>query len=122
MQFKPALTQSNVNENMYNAAFQFDKGNISLPLRQNNQTPIGSETQNQSILQRPPSQATSVKADMGSTSASVVNRVSLNLINLIFFNFNEFFYRHFQNPPRKVVKLTHPQMHPPKLIFVTMIR
>lgn len=78
MQFQPAPSQSNVNENMYNAAFQFDKQNIALPLLQNMSTPIGNESQNQSgTFQRPPSQATSVKADMGSTSASVVNRVRI---------------------------------------------
>lgn len=59
---------------MYNSAFQFDKGNF--PMRSNIQTPNGSESQNQNTFQRPPSQATSMKADMGSTSASVVNRVS----------------------------------------------
>lgn len=76
MQFQPAPSQSNVNENMYNPSFQFDKGNIALPLLNNIPTAIGNETQNQNgIFQRPPSQATSVKADMGSTSASVVNRV-----------------------------------------------
>jgi hypothetical protein len=65
---------SNANETMYNSAFQFER---SLPILQNPQTPIGSESQFQgTTLQRPPSQATSVKADMGSTSASVVNRVS----------------------------------------------
>lgn len=69
MQFQPVHSQSNVNESMYNSAFQYDKGHNSLP--------ILCESQNQgTIFQRPPSQATSVKANMGSTSASVVNRVS----------------------------------------------
>lgn len=69
MQQAPAL-----NDNLFNsAAFQ---GNNSLPMRQYNQTPFANESQSQrTSFQRPPSQATSVKADMGSTSASVVNRV-----------------------------------------------
>lgn len=69
MQFQPAPNQLPVNNSMYNSAFQFEKG--TLPMRSNIQTP-----ENQNTFQRPPSQATSVKADMGSTSASLVNRVS----------------------------------------------
>lgn len=79
MQFQPTVSQSNVNDSIYNSAFQFDKGNIAVPVLQKILTPIGSSSQNQggaATFQRPPSQATSVKADMGSTSASVVNRVS----------------------------------------------
>ena len=78
MQFQPTQIQSSINESVYNATFQFDKsGNIPVPVLQRIPTPIGSGSQNQSTtFQRPPSQATSVKADMGSTSASVVNRVS----------------------------------------------
>lgn len=81
MQFQATPTHTNVNESIYNTAFQFDKGsNISVPVLQKIPTPIGSGSQNQSTaFQRPPSQATSVKADMGSTSASVVNRVSILL-------------------------------------------
>lgn len=74
MQFQSTPNQPTVNNSMYNSAYQFDK--YSHPMRSNIQTPIGSESQNLNTFQRPPSQATSVKADMGSTSASVVNRVS----------------------------------------------
>lgn len=77
MQFQATANQTNLNDPIYNTAFQFDKtGNVSVPVLQKIPTPIGSGSQNQSsTFQRPPSQATSVKADMGSTSASVVNRV-----------------------------------------------
>ncbi|KAL7017493.1 hypothetical protein ACKWTF_010400 [Chironomus riparius] len=75
MQFQPQQTQSSINESIYNTTFQFDKANMAMPNLQKIPTPIGSGSQNQSTsFQRPPSQATSVKADMGSTSASVVNR------------------------------------------------
>lgn len=80
MQLQQSPVHPNISEaNMYNASFQFDKKNIAVPVLQKNPTPIGSSSQNHgtSVYQRPPSQATSVKADMGSTSASVVNRVCL---------------------------------------------
>ena len=82
MQFQP---QSIANENIYNSAgFQFEKGNVSLSLRQNVATPVGNESQNQgAIFQRPPSQGTSLKADVGSTSASMINRVCFK--NILFF-------------------------------------
>jgi len=73
MQFQSSPTQQNMNESIYNSAFQFDNKNIAVPVLQKIPTPIGSGSQVQAF-QRPPSQATSVKADMGSTSASVVNR------------------------------------------------
>lgn len=67
-----------INDSLYNStAMQFDK-NTAMPATQNLKipTPIGSSSLPQNtVFQRPPSQATSVKADMGSTSASVVNRV-----------------------------------------------
>lgn len=75
MQFQPTASQSNFTESIYNTALQFDKGNIGTKL-QKIPTPFGSGSLNQSAtFQRPPSQATSMKADMGSTSASIVNRV-----------------------------------------------
>lgn len=75
MPLQPAQPQTSINDSMYNSAYQFDK-NISVPVLQKIPTPIGSSSQIQSLqFQRSPSQATSVKADMGSTSASVVNRV-----------------------------------------------
>ncbi|KAG5671629.1 hypothetical protein PVAND_001821 [Polypedilum vanderplanki] len=70
MQFQPAPVSQGISESIYNAAtFQFDKSNLGI--LQKIPTPSGSQNQ---TFQRPPSQATSVKADMGSTSASVVNR------------------------------------------------
>jgi period circadian protein len=78
MQFQPTSTHSGFNDSIYNSAFQLDKSNMAMPIMQKIPTPIGSGSQNQSTtFQRPPSQATSVKADMGSTSASVVNRVRI---------------------------------------------
>lgn len=83
MSFQPSVTKTSHNEPMFNSAYQFDK-NISVPvLQQNNPVPIHntSHTQTHNTFQRPPSQATSVKADMGSiASASLVNKVS-NLIH-----------------------------------------
>ena len=76
MQFQPATTQSNINDTFFNSAFQFEK-NIAVPVLQKIPTPVGSGPQNQNAFQRPPSQATSAKADIGSTSASVVNRVMI---------------------------------------------
>lgn len=74
MQFQPTTSQANLSDSIYNSAFQFDRS-IAVPvLQQKIPTPIGSGSQFEAF-QRPPSQATSVKADMGSTSASVVNRV-----------------------------------------------
>lgn len=67
MQFPPMSSQLNLGDSLYNSAFQFERNN----LLQKIPTPISS----QNTCQRPPSQATSVKADMGSTSASVLNRV-----------------------------------------------
>jgi period circadian protein 2 len=61
-----------LNDQVFNQSLQFDK-NIAVPVLQI-PTPIGSGSVNL-ICQRPLSQATSVKADMGSTSASVANRV-----------------------------------------------
>jgi period circadian protein 2 len=63
------------NDQMFNQNFQFDK-NVTVPQLQKIPTPIGSGSLHPSTpFARPPSQATSVKADMGSTSASIVNRV-----------------------------------------------
>lgn len=70
MQFQPAISYSNINESIFNSAFQFDKSNIALPTLQK----ISTSVQSASYC-RPPSLATTVKADMGSTSASVMNRV-----------------------------------------------
>jgi period circadian protein 2 len=81
MQFQPTTSQSNINDSIYNSAFQFDR-NIAVPISQQKiPTPIGSGSQFDSttVFQSPPSQATSVKADMGSTSASVVNRVWIEI-------------------------------------------
>lgn len=77
MQLQPSTSQSNINNSIYNSAFQLDRNNSAPVLQQKIPTPIGSGSQFESTatFQRPPSQATSVKADMGSTSASVVNRV-----------------------------------------------
>lgn len=103
MQFQPQQTQSSINESIYNASFQFDKGNIAVPVLQKIPTPIGSGSQNQSTtFQRPPSQATSVKADMGSTSASVVNRVSFNFFDMPKMSLIVFILiRHFRSLLRK---------------------
>lgn len=76
MQFQPAISQSNINESIYNSAFQFDKSYIAPPALQKFSAPTTSVSANQSTsYYRPPSLATAVKADMGSTSAYVVNRV-----------------------------------------------
>lgn len=76
MQFPPTTSTSNINDSIYNSAFQFDKSNAVPVLHQKIPMPgSGSQFDNTSTFQRPPSQATSVKADIGSTSASVVNRV-----------------------------------------------
>lgn len=84
MQYQPAPSHSSINDSMYNSAFQFEKNNIAVPVLQKIPTPIGSGSQNlNTILQRPSSQATSVKADMGSTTASVANRVSREFIEKI---------------------------------------
>lgn len=73
MQFPPS---AHVNESIFNSSFQFEKSNIAVPILPKIPTPIGSlNSLNNLAYQRPPSQATSVKADMGSTSASVLNRV-----------------------------------------------
>ena len=75
MQFQNTQSQLNMSDSVYNSAFQFDK-NIAVPVYQHKiPTPTGSGALNQNAFQRPPSQATSAKADIGSTSASVVNRV-----------------------------------------------
>ncbi|CRL07870.1 CLUMA_CG020824, isoform A [Clunio marinus] len=66
-------TQSSRNELNYNTSYQFVK-NATVPALQ---TPADSDSIVQSLsLKRPPSQATSVKADMGSTSASVNRALS----------------------------------------------
>lgn len=83
MQFQPATSQSNIDGRFYNSAFQMERNNIAIPILQKIPTPIGSGPQNQNAFQRPPSQATSAKADMGSTSASVVNRVCIKPLNII---------------------------------------
>lgn len=83
MSFQPSVTNTSHNEPMFNSAYQFDKS-ISLPvLQQNNPVPIHntSHTQTHNTFQRPPSQATSVKADMGSiASATFVNKVSKQIL------------------------------------------
>jgi hypothetical protein len=76
-QFQPTISsQLNLNDPIYTSAFQHER-NIANPiLQQKVPTPIGSGSQfENTVFHRPPSQATSVKADMGSTSASVLNRV-----------------------------------------------
>lgn len=72
--------QLNRKEAMDSAVSQIDMENTleGVP------TPTVSESQNQStIFNRPPSQATSVKAAMGSTSPSEVNKVSKNFYMMI---------------------------------------
>lgn len=77
MQYQTSTTH---NDTMYNSAYQFDK-HIAVPVLQNIPTPIGSGSLAQSTTcYRTQSQATSVKADMGSTSASVVNRVRITFL------------------------------------------
>lgn len=79
MQFQSSIPQSGINESVYTPAFQFEQNNMAVPVLQTISTTIGSGTQNQSTFcRRPSSQATSVKADIGSTSASVANRVRPN--------------------------------------------
>lgn len=75
MQFQPATTQSTLNDQFYNSEFHLERNNIAVPVLQKIATPAGSGSQTQNTFLRPPSQATSAKADQGSTSASVVNRV-----------------------------------------------
>lgn len=81
MQYQPVTSQANLNDSIYSPSLQFDR-NVAFPVSQQKiPTPIGSGSQFESTIafQRPPSQATSVKADMGSTSASVVNRVCIEI-------------------------------------------
>lgn len=76
MHFQPSMPQSGFNDSVYTSAFQFDKNSISVPVLHTISAPIGSGSQGHNAFhQRPASQATSVKADMNSTSASVANRV-----------------------------------------------
>ena len=79
MSFQPSVSNTSHNEPMFNSAYQFDKSFAVPVLQQNNPVPIhnSSQTQTYNTFQSPPSQATSVKADMGSiASASFVNNVS----------------------------------------------
>lgn len=78
MQFQPAPVQTTIAETTINSAFQYDKKNIAVPVLQKIPTPVSSGSQQQNTtFHKAPSQATSVKADKGSTSASVVNRVRI---------------------------------------------
>nr|AGZ88038.1 PERIOD [Belgica antarctica] len=74
MQYSPISSQLNLNDSLYSSAFQFERSNMAMPLLQKIPMPNVSGSFIQSMMQRPASQATAVKADMGSTPASVVNR------------------------------------------------
>lgn len=87
-QYQPTPTPLTVNDSMF---LKYDMS-VSVPVPQIS-TPLGSNSIGfNSSFNRPTSQATSVKADMGSTSASVVNRVRTEF-------FSPFFLHHisFQN-------------------------
>lgn len=71
MQFPSMSSQLNLGDSLFNSAFQFERNNLMSKIP----TTINSGSFIQNTSPRPASQATSVKADMGSTSASVVNKV-----------------------------------------------
>lgn len=75
VQYPTSHTQTNLsNDQIFNQTLQFD--NLSVPVLQKIPTPIGSGSMHISTAcVRPPSQTASAKADMGSTTASVFNRV-----------------------------------------------